>query len=366
MCADGTFSPSLNQMRASSGQSKDVSVALGVIGIGPGTERVYHALLSGRPATVNKLIETTGMTRYQVRAAVRVLTENRLAERLSGSPPSYVAADPGIALDVLLLVQEQEIKSARIRARELSDRYRIAAGKRDPTELVEIVSGNQASLDRVDQAQRAARHTLRCFDKPPYAGDPVTVNEIEAGLLRRGGVAQTIYERAAVEFPGRLADLEAGVSLGEQARVLPALPTKLILVDDTLAILPLQAAPEAIESIVVVHKSALLEAIIALFDTLWDVAIPLQFPTADGAPRDQPSAQERRILALLTAGIPDDVIARELGLSERTYQRRVRGMMERLRVQTRFQLARQAGRRGWFDDDLPGIGPRPAKHDPFR
>jgi DNA-binding NarL/FixJ family response regulator len=56
---------------------------------------------------------------------------------------------------------------------------------------------------------------------------------------------------------------------------------------------------------------------------------------------------------LLTAGIPDDVIARELGLSERTYQRRVRGMMERLQVQTRFQLARQAALRGWFDDDLP-------------
>src|SRR6185437_10484267 len=113
--------------------------------------------------------------------------------------------------------------------------------------------------------------------------------------------------------PGRLADLEAGISSGEQARVLPSLPTKLVIVDDTLAVLPLQAAPEAIESIVVVHKSALLEAIIALFETLWEIAIPLptlaqgdnppespQIPTADG----QPNAEERRILALLTFGIP--------------------------------------------------------------
>ncbi len=135
--------------------------------------------------------------------------------------------------------------------------------------------------------------------------------------------------------------------------MLPELPTKLVIVDDTLAILPLQAAPEAIESIVVLHKSALLEAIIALFETLWEIAVPLQLPNSECGHDGPPTAEERRILALLTAGIPDDVIAREVRLSERTYQRRVRGMMEHLNAQTRFQLARQAARHGWLDDDPP-------------
>lgn len=326
-------------------------VAFGVIGVGAGAEQVYTVLLSGRPATMTELVGATGMTRYRVRAAIRVLAESRLIETLPGSPPSYVAADPAVALDVLLLVQEQEVKEARIRAQELAERYRLAAGKRDPAELVEIVSGSQASLERVQQVERATRHELRGFDKAPYAESPLVFNEIEGDLLRRGGVARNIYERGSVEIPGRLAELEVEVSLGEQARVLPYLPTKLVIVDDALAIMPLQAAPEEIESIVVVHQSALLEAIIALFETLWEVAIPLQFPGPGGVPRDQPSPEERHILSLLTEGIPDDVIARELGLSERTYQRRVRGMMERLRAQTRFQLARQAYRRGWLDDD---------------
>ena len=332
-------------------------MALAVIGIGPEAERVYDALLSGRPTTETELVEATGLSRNRVRSALAVLTDSRLAESLPDSPAAYVAADPAFALDVLLLAQEQEVKNARIRAAELAGQYRLAAGKRDPSELVEIVSGGQASLERVEQAERAARHVLRGFDKPPYAASPIKLNEIEAELLGRGGIAQNLYDRAAVELPGRLADLEWGVSLGEQARVLPELPTKLVIVDDTLAILPLQAAPEAIESIVVVHKSALLEAIIALFETLWEIAIPLQLPRAGPAVDDQPTAEERRILALLTAGIPDDVIAREVGLSERTYQRRVRGMMERLNAQTRFQLARQAARRGWLDNDaLTGAG----------
>jgi hypothetical protein len=53
------------------------------------------------------------------------------------------------------------------------------------------------------------------------------------------------------------------------------------------------------------------------------------------------------------------VIARELRLSERTYQRRVRGLMERVNAQTRFQLARQAARRGWLNE------PRQLRRDPY-
>lgn len=270
----------------------------------------------------------------------------------------YLATDPAIALDMLLLVREQEVKNARIYAREVAERYRLAVGKRDPAGLVEIIDGRQASLDRSRQAQRATRRKLRVFDKPPYAEDPASLNEVEAEGVRRGVVSRAIYDRDAIAQPGRLADLEAGVHFGEQARLLPELPMKLFLFDDDLAILPLQAAPEAIESTVVVHKSALLDAMAALFETLWELAMPLHFFTGpDAQAPDRSSPDEQRILAMLTAGIQDEVIARELGMSERTYQRRVRGMMELLNAQTRFQLARNAVARGWLgDSDIAARG----------
>ena len=64
-------------------------------------------------------------------------------------------------------------------------------------------------------------------------------------------------------------------ALGEQARVLPDAPTKLLLADDRIGLIPLQAAPSSIESIVVVHPSALLEALGALFESLWARALPV-------------------------------------------------------------------------------------------
>jgi len=100
-----------------------------------------------------------------------------------------------------------------------------------------------------------------------------------------------------------------------------------------------------------VYQSALLEALSALFETLWQLSLPLELAATDPSLLDNPSAKERFILASMTAGLPDEAIARQLGLSDRTYQRRIHDLMERLHVQTRFQLARQAARRGWLDAD---------------
>jgi DNA-binding CsgD family transcriptional regulator len=116
---------------------------------------------------------------------------------------------------------------------------------------------------------------------------------------------------------------------------------------------PLQSSPSAIESTILVHPSGLLEGLSALFEALWQIALPLDIATkARGrTPPAHPSHDERRILSMLTAGLSDEAAARQLNMSDRTYQRRVRGLMETLDVQTRFQLARQAIRRGWLPSD---------------
>ena len=353
MLADDGYSP-LPPLR----RNRHDVVMLDAIGIRPEAEGVYEALLGGQPAAFDGLMSATGLPRQRLRVALRTLEAHGLISRVSGSPTRYVVTDPGIALDVLLLEREQQIKRARVRAQELAERHHQAAAGRNPAELVEVVTGRQAVTQRVDQAQRSARREIRGFDKPPYAAPIDSTVDSQLEFVRGGGVLRAIHECAALEEPGYLARLEPGVAAGEQARVLPWLPMKLFLVDDRLAIVPLQAAPAAIESSVVVHQSALLEALSALFETLWQLALPLELAAADPSLLDNPSAEERLILASLTAGLPDEAIARQLGISDRTYQRRIHDLMERLHVQTRFQLARQAARRGWLDADIaaPGKG----------
>jgi len=142
-------------------------------------------------------------------------------------------------------------------------------------------------------------------------------------------------------------DMEQTLSRGEEARVLAHAPIKLLLVDDRYACLPLQADPEELISIVIVHPSGLLEALSALFEALWKRAIPFP-PHRQDVGLDTPTEEERRLLTMLTAGVPDRAAAKQLGVSPRTYQRRLQDLITRLEAETRFQAGLAAGMRGWI------------------
>jgi DNA-binding NarL/FixJ family response regulator len=60
-----------------------------------------------------------------------------------------------------------------------------------------------------------------------------------------------------------------------------------------------------------------------------------------------PTALDRKILALLLAGLTDQAVATQLDLSLRTLQRRLRHLMDLAGVQSRMQLGWYAGRHNW-------------------
>jgi DNA-binding CsgD family transcriptional regulator len=326
---------------------------LGVVGLDPTEQAVYLSLLDGA-VTVEDLGVASGLPEDRLREALRGLEEAGLVGRSPGGPDRYTAAPPDVALEALLLRHEERLKRARLYARQLTERHRAAAAGQDPTSLVEVVTGRRAVLQRFEQVQRSARTEIRAIDKPPYAATPGNHNPVEVELLGRGIRYRVIYDPGGLaEFHDLQADLETSAALGEESRVLPQAPTKLILADDRVGLIPLQAAPATIESIVVVHPSALLRALGALFESLWAHALPLSQPLrmTDSPLEYSPTQEERRLLALLTTGLPDVVIARQLGLSYRTYQRRLHELMRRLDAETRFQAGMRAVLLGWIGGD---------------
>ncbi|MPZ97701.1 MAG: hypothetical protein GEU96_22965 [Propionibacteriales bacterium] len=121
-----------------------------------------------------------------------------------------------------------------------------------------------------------------------------------------------------------------------------ALPMKLFMVDDRFAVLPLQREPAG--AVLIVHASSLVDALGNLFDGLWQRAIPLDPATAWSAAAESspPDDVDRRLVALQLSGLTDQATARQLGVSYRTAQRRIAGLIEALGVHTRFQAGVQA------------------------
>lgn len=326
---------------------------LDLLDLTPHDQAVYEVLVDG-PAMTQAELAATVTPSVEVSSVMASLEAKGLVSRIPGSPARFAAVAPEIALEVLFLEQERRLKQARGYVKQLTARFQRSDTGRDPAELVEIISGREAIRQRSEQLQLSAREQFRGVDKPPYTVDSVAgsvENPVELRMLRSGVRYRVIYDTAGLEsFHQMRPDLEAGMSQGEDARVLTNAPTKLMIIDDRIAMIPLEPASASLVSMIVVHPSGLLEALCSLFEDLWRRSLPLALPESapPTADPERPTQEELRLLNLLAMGITDDAIAKHLGVSHRTVQRRLRALLDRLDAETRFQAGLQASRRGWL------------------
>ena len=323
---------------------------LDAVGLPPVDGQVY-AMLVGQPrASAVELAEQCGLSAQLVNRALSRLTASGMTSRVPGRPARYLAGAPDVALGTLVARKEAELRSARSAVHRLMEVFREASRFTHPAELVEVVTGTENINNRVAHMQNAARSQIRGFDKPPYLKEPGGNLGAEQQRLAEGIRYRVIYDREAVAWPGRLAnDILVSCAQGELARVRPELPMKMILADEQEAIIPISPSMHVVEAAYVIHPSALLDGLSTLFEAEWARAIPLQRAIADGRGRSaEPDEETVSLLALLAAGQTDEGIARALGWSARTTQRRVRQLMTDLNATTRFQAGMAAKSRGWL------------------
>ncbi|QJT04900.1 helix-turn-helix transcriptional regulator [Streptomyces asoensis] len=321
---------------------------LGAIGLDETHESAYRALVSVGAADVPDLARRLALGEHDTERALRRLERHGLAAQSSGRPGRWVAAPPGVALGALLTQQRHELEKAELAAALLAEEYRAAAAEPAVHDLVEVVTGAAAVTQRFLQIQLGASEEVCAL----VTGTPVAVtggeNDAEERATARGVRYRVVLERAVLDQPDGMTELTAALGRDEQVRVVDQVPTKLVVADRSLALVPLtgrSAEPAAL----VVHASGLLELLSGLFESVWREALPLRLGTAGVVEhaQDGPDATDLEILSLLLAGMTDASAAKQLDLGLRTVQRRVKGLMELTGVTTRLQLGWHAYERGW-------------------
>jgi predicted transcriptional regulator/DNA-binding CsgD family transcriptional regulator len=307
------------------------------------TERqqvVYEALVERPGAGLDQLAKRAGLGRDAVARTLSQLQQRGLAIRAPGREAHYTAVAPALVFDTLLRRRVERLDEVRRTIAVLGERHETASRLDGAQEMVEVVHGDDAVHRRWLQLQRSARSVIRGFDKPPYIdrGNPAA----ERGMLQRGIAYRTVYDRTALDLPGKLAGIWEAHDAGEDCRVAADVPLKLFIADERMALAPLRESGD-IESAIVVHASALLSALVALFESVWARAVPIRDHRAETGGRALTELQGR-LLDLLDVGLTDEAIARHLGLGYRTVQRRISELMELYGAQTRFQLGVQASR----------------------
>ncbi|MFC8508797.1 LuxR family transcriptional regulator [Streptomyces sp. NPDC057411] len=319
--------------------------ALRLLGIDEAAVRVYLALLERAPAPLQEIGGAAGLGGAELAAAYDALVDAGLASTAAAPGDVVAPVPPAAGLEILARHRAAELEESRIAvggAFESFRRHRLAAYNDD---LVEVVTGDAIGR-RMRHAWASAREQIRQFESPPYV-PVVGAMEDSLATLARGVRQRVVYSRESLEHPGHLKDvIEPCVEAGEQARVLPSVPVKLLIIDEAYALVSLSIKEaDVVNTMLVVQPCGLLSALVALFEQSWQNALPLH----GGAARPGGLAPgDRRLLRLLAGGASDEVIARELGISRRTLFRRLQILMARLGAANRFQMALQAQRSGWL------------------
>jgi sugar-specific transcriptional regulator TrmB/DNA-binding CsgD family transcriptional regulator len=300
-------------------------------------EELYRSLLRRPRATIEDLAESSGHSVDAAQSSIRRLEDLGLITRLTGSPVRLVPTRPDVAVDVLVARRRQELTQAQAAAQSLLQEM-AGDPAHEPEDLVEIVNGRSAVAHRFLQMEETVTTELLVLDRPPYAQEVAEPNDGEFDLLARGVSSRGIYAPEGLAIPGRLTQLRSLIAAGEEARTSPLVPMKMAIVDRSVAILPL-SSEQITDQALVVRASTLVQALAALFDILWDLALPV---TGDATMTDAgvgPHLDEpqQRLLALLAAGLSDQAIARQLEVSTRTLSRQVAGLTQLLGARTRFQ-----------------------------
>ena len=323
---------------------------LGALGLSSLEEAAYRRLVGVPSTSAESLADAEGVRVPEVLAALASLEEKGLVARSTATPGDYVASPPALAVGSMIVERRDEIRRAELELERLVAEYRGAASDRASTEVVDVVHGEQAVAQRFAQLQRGAAHEVLALVKSTVALVSAEDNVDEQVAVSRGVTYRVVVERSAMEKPGFLDMVAESVEAGERVRVTDRLPLRLLIADRSVALLPL--APTSEDSgagALVIHPSGLLDALLLLFDMVWASARELLPATGLAAqPTDGIDELDARLLTLLLAGLTDQAIAGQLGISARTVQRRVSALMARAQVSTRFALGHEAARRGWF------------------
>lgn len=332
------------------------SSPLGVPGLSAETEQVYLFVVQAGRVRPEDVAERFAMDAPAAQGVLDELRDVGLIALPEVPDGVYTPVDPRFALGAVVDRLEAQTSGIRERIPALAEEFRRSAlaVAGSPPSLVTTDPGEVARW--YARLQHQARREILTFDRPPYVslgGEP-----LQATTIARGVSWRVVYAADAFERPGAWEETARMADEGEQARVAPYLPIKLVIVDRTVALLALRLDTTSVETMVT-ESPPLIELLVETFETYWERALPIgsASPLGDagearspGAPRARrvtATREQQAILALIGTGLTDEAIAARLGLSLRSLRRRTQALMSDLGTENRFQLGVEAARRGW-------------------
>ena len=236
--------------------------------------KAYVALTRRDSSTAAQTARLSNVPRQRIYDVLGTLVEKGLASTRPGDVVKYAATPPRQALEGLLARRRQELElleqAAAEMAAHLEPAYRAGQEQTDPLEYIEVLRDRRAINERFFELQENIKDEILVFTKPPYA---TPAQENPEGLeVVRTHRARSLYEYSAFDDRAFAEGVRRFIEAGEDARFVPELPLKLVIIDEAIVMFGLEdpVAGSAGLTMMVVDHPALAQTLKVSFDTFWE------------------------------------------------------------------------------------------------
>ncbi len=196
--------------------------------------KAYLALIRRGSSTAAEVARIAGVPRQRIYDVLASLVERGLASTRPGKVVKYVASAPDAAIERLVSDHRQALarleRGANEMIGELAPAFKAGQGVTDPLDYIEVLRDRRAINERFSELQEDINHEILVFTKPPYATPP---QEEEKGLeVSRTFKARSVYEFSVFDDAETSEGVRAFIEAGEEARFVPELPLKLVIIDE--------------------------------------------------------------------------------------------------------------------------------------
>jgi sugar-specific transcriptional regulator TrmB len=327
--------------------SANATHPFGCMGVSPLEDEIYRALLRHDGLSLADLSKRLGRQTRTLAQPLRTLIQKGMATHSLDRTPRYFAIPPDIAVEALIASSQRNEEARQRKARAAAARLNAsseARGHRNVADerLVEILSAEATAQMFVLMHRTAQSEMLSLTRQPMLISNINEPDHLLFECLARGVRCRALVDSDLLAMPGWLEHMRDNTSRGEECRIAPSLPFKLIVADRRIAIIPLDLArPDG--PVLLVRSSSLLEALCAVFELLWRNATPFPLDDSDQAASGRQASAS--LLSLLTSGLNDKAIELDLDMSHRTLARRISELMKDFGATTRCQLGWLAAQR---------------------
>ena len=236
--------------------------------------KAYLTLIRRDSFTAAQVARQSGLPRQRIYDVLGSLVQKGLAAARPGNVVKYAATPPELAIELLLASHREQLarmeRDAQLMVSDLKPAFEAGQEHTDPLEYIEVLRDRRAINERFAELQANVKREILVFTKPPYATPPQ--ENVEGLEVSQAHEARSLYEFSVFDDPAVARGVQRFVEAGEQARFVPSLPLKLVIIDETIVMFGMEdpVAGSSELTIVVVEHQSLAKVLKTAFNAIWD------------------------------------------------------------------------------------------------